>query len=261
MNVHSFLKDQGLPLVERVDVDGERWYRLPGETDPANYFASVTNVLSVANAKPLVDYFKTTSSRKQTATLEQTANLGTKIHDLVERDLQGETIPEAELTFGEQDTIGLRDWFKRWQKLKQEKQITATALEVPVVNIKYGYAGTLDILGTYMGQPAIFDVKSGFYGVKAGYQLAAYKQAFFDMIKAGPTTPEGVLGEKAQGLRLVGLSLPWNKIANCFVYEHEDFCWNRFLDALGLFRGLNYHRLDKMKWRYLHVERNEGLHE
>ena len=258
MNVHSFLKDQGLPLVERVDVDGERWYRLPGETDPANYFASVTNVLSVANAKPLVDYFKKTSYRKQTATLTQTANLGTKIHNLVERDLQGETIPEAELTFGEQDTIGLRDWFKRWQKLKQEKQITATALEVPVVNIKYGYAGTLDILGTYMGQPAIFDVKSGFYGVKAGYQLAAYKRAWEEMVYRGAQliTEKQYNSVSGGGLRLVGLSLPWNKIANCFVYEHEDFCWNRFLDALGLFRGLNYHRLDKMRWKYLHVERN-----
>lgn len=239
LRVHDFLAKQNLPLVERVEYNSERWYRTPDETNPANYFASVTNILSVANPKPLVDYFKRTSYRKQTEQLEQAADLGTHIHEVVDADLQGEPITAKDLDFQPYD---LTDWFKRWQKLKTENGIVAEALEVPVVHTTLGYAGTLDIKGTFQTFPALMDAKSGHYGKRAGHQMIAYKKAYENMIR------------QDSGLRLVGLSLPWNKPMKTFLYEHEDFVWTSFRAAFHLWKDFNFTRLKKMGWKYLDVK-------
>src|SRR3990167_682468 len=243
VNVHAWLAEQNLPLVERVEVECERWYRLPGETDPSNYFASVTNVLSVVQPKQLTEYYKRTSYKKQTETLEQAVGLGTFIHELIDKDLQGIQLTDADLVFKpESVNVNLKDFYKRWIDLRKENEIEATILELPVVSTKHGIAGTADIVGTMHGKPTLFDLKSGHYSTKIGWQLSGYREAYKEMT--------------SQELDTVWLSVPWNKPMKLFPYEHYDWCWARFLDSLGAFKGLYYTQLDKMKWRYLHVQRN-----
>jgi hypothetical protein len=141
-----------------------------------------------------------------------------------------------------EETIDLTDWFSRWQKLRLEHHIEGEQFELAVVNKKHGYAGTADIIGRMNGKPTLFDLKSGHYSTKIGWQLAAYREAYKEMT-----------GEE---LGMVWLSVPWNKEMKLFSYEHLDWCFDRFLDSLGVWKGLYYGQLDKMGWRFLHVDRN-----
>ena len=227
-----------------------RWYYLPEDKDtPANWLASVTNILEVAQHKHLATYLKNTPKKVRTSKLEESASLGTKIHDLVEHDLDNVTIPPEELSYklGEQ-VIDLTDFLQRWRKLKEENQIKATVMELPVVSKVMGFAGTMDLMGTYAGHPTIFDIKSGRYSVKAGWQMAAYRYACTEMLHGKGDA------HVAPGFGMVGLSLAWNRPVQTLQYSHLDYCWSAFLSTFNAWKAMYANELNKMGWRY------KGLH-
>ncbi len=216
--------------LERVeDEDGWRFYRPIGDEDRSRWYISVTEVLKPILAQRLQQWIKTTSAKKQDAILNEASDVGTELHSLVESDLLGKT-PTVKPQY--------EGFFEKWKTLRQEHGINAEKHEAYVCSDRYGYAGTFDILGMFNGKRAIMDVKTGFYGVKTGWQLAAYRNAYKELT--------------GEDVGLVGLSIRKDGSgAQAFEYEHLDFCWVTFLAALQVFRALYWTKLSKMQWHWL----------
>lgn len=216
------------------DVDGFRWYEIDGRK-----YISVTQVLEVAQHFKLTNWFKNNSKSKIEKTKEQTAALGTKLHELVERDLKH----EENLDVPQELTQAFRNW-----KLKQhEYQLQALVTEQTVLSKKYGYAGKLDMIvsGDFkeIKTPfAVGDLKSGRFSIKTGYQLAAYRNAVIEM-------PNGYTQDN---LGMFGIQIHRDgSEPKVFEYQHHHYCFERFLYCLEIFKGLYYNKLKKMQWPYL----------
>ena len=235
MSQVSLVEKYRTKVLEQVDVNGIRWYRFTGETDPANYLASVTNILSVAQHRKLKAWKNGVGEKVQEEVSDTAADFGTYIHNLLEKDLRGEEIAETDLQY---EGKSLVDFLARWRKLRKDNEITVDKIELAVYS-EMGYAGTLDLIGNFKGKPSVMDFKSGRYSIKSGWQLAAYKNAYDEM--------SGL----HNGLGMVGLSVQWNKPMNAFVYQHLDFCWNAFAACFTVWKAMYYNELAKMKWRYL----------
>lgn len=221
------------PIASRDTVeDGERVYRVKNKE---TYFPSVTSILDVATPKSLKTWMKNKSAAFQEKTLERTANIGTKIHEAIELDLKG-LVPEI--------TPDIEPAFNEWIKLKLLHDIKAEFTEIPVYSLKYGYAGTIDILGTYDSQPCIMDIKTGFVGVKAGWQMAAYLLACLELQMVKP-----------QGLGMVAISVHRDgKVGQPFKYQHIDWCLDSFAAAFKIYKSFNFTQLHKDNWEYLHQD-------
>lgn len=100
---------------------------------------------------------------------DRRAAIGTAAHLAVEHDLAG--LP-AILT---PDTAPL---FEQWRAFLHEWHFEPEWSEAMVVSERYGYAGTLDLIGRLNGRRALIDVKTGsFMAPEMGLQLAAYSAA------------------------------------------------------------------------------------
>lgn len=217
--------------VNRIeDEHGRRWYEHEGEK-----YASVTTVLDVVQHLKLNNYFKNNSKNAIEKKRVDTADFGSKLHRMVELNLKNVHVDIAD--------PALKKCFEHWLTLRDDKGISATHSETVVVSRKYGFAGSLDILGTFNGKTCVMDIKTGWYGVKAGYQMAAYRQAAIE---------EG-LTDTSCGLAGINIHRNGDKV-NCFEYEHIDFCFRRFLYALECFKGLYFNELNKMNWSYLKID-------
>lgn len=220
------------------DKDGWRWYKK--EDNDYRQFISVTEVLSCVVHQKLKNFFINNSKSNVEKIQERTADLGVRIHSLIEADLCGR---EAVL---EEDT---KAPFERWLALKDKHSIQAIETELPVYSERLGIAGTLDIYGLFEGRPAIMDIKTGFFDVKAGFQMAAYKHAFEEM-------------KETDGNSIVGLSVKRDgSQAKAFVYEHEGWCLKSFIACLEAFKALYFHKLSKLEWPWLHKNSMEVLFE
>ncbi len=209
-----------------------RWY-IWGDDAPSNWYISVTAVLGNVVHKKLLDWIRNKSGASQKKTLERRSDEGTRLHDVIEADLL-----DKEFTLDEDNKAA----YHQWLTLKEKHHIIGERTEISLTHPDYGYGGTFDIIGEFEGKRAIMDIKSGRFQVKAIWQLAAYREAYMKM------TGETDIG-------MVGIQVKQDgSEARTFKYEHYDFCWNRFLDALGCFRGLYYPELNKRQWRWLHNE-------
>lgn len=215
------------------DEDKMRFYVRPSlEYDPTQWMPSVTTILSIAVPEKLKTYFVQTAHAEQYKTLKMAQDMGVLIHGLIDDDLLGKepTVPE-----------NAKGAFEKWLAVKSKFQITADAVEVTLFDSVLGYAGTADIIGTFNGHPAIMDVKTGYFGYKPGFQLAAYLRAYNYMF-----------GSKTD-LKLVGLRITRDgTIGEPFVYEHIDWIWNAFLAHFQVWKANYYGKLNKMGWRWLH---------
>ena len=73
----------------------------------------------------------------------------------------------------------LAPYLAAWRKFSADYQAVWQGIELRVFNRQFGYAGTLDRVGTVKGQQAIVDIKSGTSLLPTvGPQLAAYAHAF-----------------------------------------------------------------------------------
>lgn len=212
------------------DSEGWRWYK----DSEGRFYISVTKVLDVAQHQRMMKYYKTNSKAKNEKVLKTTANIGTEIHDLVERDLNNETfdIPEK-----------YQDAFSNWIDVKDKFKIEAMHTEQMVISKKYGFAGTLDMFieGDFKKKYNIADLKTGFYGVKAGWQMAAYREAFLEQ---GGYSPDEV------GMVGIQIHRDGSKVG-VFEYEHINPCTEAFLSCLEIFKMLYFNKLNKLGWSYL----------
>lgn len=107
---------------------------------------------------------------------EEAANIGSEIHDLIERyikegrDAVGNYRPEVEHGFLA---------FLEWERAHEVKWIKS---EMSVISKEFGYAGTLDAICIYEGRAYVIDFKSSkAFNDSMGMQIAAYRSAAVEM--------------------------------------------------------------------------------
>ena len=91
-------------------------------------------------------------------------------------------------------------YVKAWEKFREETGFLSVERELRVVDLTYGYAGTLDDHGLRGKRPTIVDKKTGAIQACARLQLAAYGNAkepgkLFDRIAVG-LKPDGTYSMK-----------------------------------------------------------------
>lgn len=99
------------------------------------------------------------------------ADRGTEVHTLTELADSGaltrENIPNP-----------LTGYVDGWERFKKETRVIVLAVEEPVVNRIYGYAGKLDRRVTLAGRESIIDIKTGLSAPWHGAQTTAYARCF-----------------------------------------------------------------------------------
>jgi hypothetical protein len=198
-------------FIAKAKGDGDRATTIT-DARKLNLLPSVTNILSVIG-KPGLDKWRLNqvalaaynsppqgeesadyyTKRIIEAAFEQVsaaADLGSRIHDALEKILEGEPVEEEMLAYV-QPTI---DW-------KQDRRITFDQREIVLVNTAEGYAGRCDVIGRgAKGQPVILDYKTrksepgkpmtAYDG--QGAQLAAYAVAHWGEEKLHKVTAANV---------------------------------------------------------------------
>jgi hypothetical protein len=131
-------------------------YRLDGRPVP-----SVTQVLA-----PLTDYSGVPADVLETARIR-----GQWVHDAIHRHCRGVLEPDA---------LGadVRPYFDQYLRFMDESGFVPIASEVRVASKKYGYAGTLDLMGHFKAE-TLLDIKATADLPDAvGPQTAMYAQGY-----------------------------------------------------------------------------------
>lgn len=217
------------------DIDAWRWYCK--DDDKSGWYISCTKVLDSWTPQKVKSYLINNTKNKIEKTLVETADIGTRIHEVIESDLKG--ITPIDLT-------GIEKPFDNWLKMKDEFKIKATMTEQFLYSDKMGVAGTADIIGEFAGKPVVMDIKTGFYGIKAGPQMVMYLKMAQEM----------KIVDDSFGV--VGLSIHRDgNIAKPIIYEHTDWIFKTFTSCLELFKAENFYKLQGMKWKWLHNNSNK----
>lgn len=226
-------------MLNRIKDDkDDRWYCKEGTIGPDDYIG-VTSVLDIAVPKQLKKYFVNNSAAKQTKRLQETGDLGTAIHNEIEANLNDTTIAEPRL-----DCIPA---MKAWKTWRASNEIKTIQTETIVWSDKLGYAGTFDFIANINGVKYLGDIKTGFFSVKAGWQMMAYKLAAIEMGILEPET------------KLVGVQVPRDGTeVKTYFYEHEDWLKDSWLSCFQLWKALNFTNLNKSNWKYLKNKVFEG---
>ena len=102
--------------------------------------------------------------------LRAAGNRGTAVHKACElADL-------GTLDYGALDPA-LFPYVEAWERFKAETKFVPIRVEARVHSEVYGYAGTLDRIGSMNYRETLIDIKSGEVYPSAGVQLAAYNKA------------------------------------------------------------------------------------
>lgn len=114
--------------------------------------------------------------------LEAAGEIGTALHERIEWELKKALYGPS--GFMEPPVIAQEaQWaFDAWQKWREESKLEPLMIEQRVYSIKYGFAGTTDIIGKVNGQLVVGDWKtsSGVY-LEHLIQVSAYREALHEM--------------------------------------------------------------------------------
>lgn len=223
------------PLERWEDPDGWRWYKRDGKL-----YISVTKVLDVAVPESLQNWWKKNTPKAIDKKSGAALTHGSTLHNALETYVKTKVVPE-----------GSRDFIEQFIAWAAFTGLELEQSEVAVASDELGHAGTLDLLGTLKGKPMILDLKTGRnYGIKTGYQLAAYKYAWEEMTG---TFGYGMAGIHAtlQDTILTPDGEQQVYAFKLFEYEHMEFCLQRFLCCLEVWRGLYFNKLKALEWPWL----------
>ena len=228
-----------MTVLTRVkDDDDNRWYT-KNETLDYNSYIGVTSVLDCAVPKTLKKYFVNNTKEKQEKRLFETADLGTAIHNEIEADLKG-----VGLESPREDVAPAMLAWKTWRESNEVKTVQT---ETMIHSDKYGFAGTFDFLAEVNGQLYLGDIKTGFFNVKAGWQLMAYKVAAMEC---------GLLDDSC---KLMGVSVPRDGgPVKPFIYEHETWLQDSWFSCFQVWKALYFTKLNKLGWTYLKTKTMES---
>lgn len=255
INQHPDLQGIKFPEIENSIDDGDlgREYYLK---DVPGVFFSVTTALKHIVPQKLQNYMQKYSANRQQKALKNAGDVGTALHDAMEAHFMGrlpllvqehkKAVKDEYGNVVAKEIVGfdIRKAFENFLVLVDKHRIKPVFIEDYVANKFLGVSGKFDLIGEFESQLTLMDLKSGFLGKKAGWQMAAYCLMFEEMYKK-QTGKEIDLG-------MVALHVPRDgSEAKSFVYEHKRYCLKKFLCSLETFKGLNDKYLREMNWPQL----------
>ena len=135
--------------LERVTINGKRYYKIPGEDDIK--LVSVTTVTSFQSAKSIKDWRERVGAEAANLKTRRATSRGTDYHTLVEHHLKNEKLPTVQ---------PLSEYLFKFSKTELGNIDNIYALETPLYSRKLGIAGTVDCIAEYNGELAVIDFKT-----------------------------------------------------------------------------------------------------
>mgnify|MGYP003338780769 FL=1 len=143
--------DMNLPKLEREEIDGVRYYKLPGE-DNLSRLVSITSVTSFHNRHIFENWRKKVGEEEANRVNKQATSRGTDMHSLVESYLNNEDkLPNVQT---------LSQFLFKIAKSQLDNIDNIHALESSLYSKVLGIAGTVDCIAEYNGELAIIDFKT-----------------------------------------------------------------------------------------------------
>lgn len=140
-----------LPKLEREEIDGVRYYKLPGE-DNLSRLVSITSVTSFHNRHIFEEWRKKVGEAEANKVNRQATSRGTDMHTLVEGYLHNaEQLPQVQ---------PLSYFLFQIAKETLNNINNIYALESSLYSKQLGIAGTVDCIAEYNGELAIIDFKT-----------------------------------------------------------------------------------------------------
>jgi hypothetical protein len=143
--------DMNLPKLEREEIDGIRYYKIPGE-DNLSRLVSITSVTSFHNRHIFENWRKKVGEEEANKINRQATSRGTDMHSLVESYLYN--VPELP------NVQPLSQFLFKIAKSKIDNIDNIHALESSLYSKQLGIAGTVDCIAEYNGELAIIDFKT-----------------------------------------------------------------------------------------------------
>ena len=142
--------DMNLPKLEREEIDGVRYYKIPGE-DNLSRLVSITSVTSLHNRHIFENWRKKIGEEEANKINRQATSRGTDMHSLVENYLNNSELPNVQ---------DLSKFLFKISKNKLDNINNIHALESSLYSKFLGIAGTVDCIAEYNGELAIIDFKT-----------------------------------------------------------------------------------------------------
>jgi len=143
--------DMNLPKLEREEIDGVRYYKIPGE-DNLSRLVSITSVTSFHNRHIFENWRKKIGEEEANKINKQATSRGTDMHSLVENYLYN--IPELP------KVQPLSEFLFKIARSQIDNIDNIHALESSLYSKVLGIAGTVDCIAEYNGELAIIDFKT-----------------------------------------------------------------------------------------------------
>jgi len=216
--------------LNRVSFLDSRFYMI-GDVENPIYLPSVTTILSVYPKGPAFEQWLKDSGSQAGIIAQRAADSGSKVHDGIERLINGEEITWDDKEFNLEEWKGLL----KFQDFNTRFEPKYISVESVVYNTELGYAGQLDIVCEIDGVRWILDNKFG-NAVYTTYffQLAAYKEAWTEMHPDLPIDKMGIMWLKAktrtEGKGGVMQGRGWQVVEPKDTHEHLFEIFKKTLD-------------------------------
>lgn len=198
-----------------------RYYNINGIEYP-----SVTTILSIIS-KPGLTSWKVKLGKEESDKISgEAASIGSQVHKALEYVIKGKAVPKDLLSEPVKKAI---KFFTEWCRKVIFKPISP---EMTVHSDSFGFAGTLDCVGTIGNSLVIIDFKTSKQIWKEVWlQLAAYWWAYREMTKKEP--------DKLIVMRFTKKEKGKSEVQKVISKNLIEQYANLFLDALDLWRFVN----------------------
>lgn len=142
--------DLNLPVLERVLIDGVRYYKIPEENSPLE-FVSITSVISNYKKEFFNNWRKRVGVEEADKITRKATSRGTDMHTLVEHHLKNEDLPQVQ---------PLSEMLFKISKPALNRINNIYALEGSLYSKFLGIAGTVDCIAEFDGELSIIDFKT-----------------------------------------------------------------------------------------------------
>ena len=142
--------DLDLPSLERVTIDGVRYYKVPNK-DELLKLPSITSVTSHFKKETFVKWRQRVGVEEADRITKRATTRGTDYHTLVEHLLKNDDLPEVP---------PISDFLFKISKKVLKNINNIYALESSLYSKQLGVAGTVDCIAEYNGELAIIDFKT-----------------------------------------------------------------------------------------------------
>ncbi len=233
-------------MIKRIsDKNGWRWYSFGDKR-----FISVTQVISSMPHPALLNWFKNNSKSSIDKVSYETSRKGSFIHEIIEKDLNGEDVQDLTLFLKNNKNNSIQDYdcslaFKNWLEIKKQHGFSKILTEEFVISEKHGYAGAFDaLLKDNKGQLWLVDFKTGRIdpnniSPSIFWQISAYKNALVEMGKI----------DKNASIKMACVHIHRDGLDSNFIESNDIDYFGEFLSLLKAFKGFN--RSELLSWEYL----------